>query len=234
MSVLHCETCDVDLHGKGVYFDAGTTRCSGCQSVIGGRERRSRRRRASDANAAETGIALPPHIRVHADQTSLTIRVPWRLQHAAALSWMIWVSLLGTIAVVFTQLEMTTRLTVAVTGITALVLYVIQAVNHTLITVTGTTIHIRHTPIPWLSRSIDSRNIAQLYVERRPLAQKTYDYHVRAKLHDGDKMLFLRSLSDAGVALYLEQRIESRLHIVDHAVTGAFRPEQLAPPSAGS
>ena len=131
--------------------------------------------------------------------------------------------IVGGSAVLGDQLELPLIVTVAVVALSIVVLLVVRAINSTVITVAGGNVSVRHQPIPWLSHTIAAASIEQLYVDRRPVAQKRFDYNVRVKLDDGEDIKFLRSLNEPLVALYLEQCIESHLQIVDRAVAGEYQ-----------
>jgi hypothetical protein len=177
-------------------------------------------------------LALPPSIEVRSvpdgtGSTALFIRVPWRVQRPQAASQLAYMACFGISYFVFDML-LSTALSLALAAVLVALIWSVRMFNQTHITVSSGQVAVRHAPIPWLSRVLSAPNIEQLYVRRRPLAQKKFDYNVCAHLHDSnDEVIFLHSLSEPSVALFLEQCIEDHLQIVDRRVSGAFDAGQF-------
>ena len=223
MTPIQCEECGSELHGRDIDFSSGQGRCRQCGAAV----QKSVGSRRGAAGAKRT-VALPEHVEVTqvpdgAGGTGLRIRVPWRDQGSSAAGELAAILIVGGSAVLGDQLELPLLVTVAVVALSIAVLLVVRAINFTVITVDGGHVAVRHKPVPWLSHSIQAASIEQLYVDRRPVAQKRFDYNVRVKLEDGSDIKFLRSLNEPLVALYLEQCIESHLQIVDRAVAGEYQ-----------
>ena len=235
MTQLKCPQCDAELNGKAVDFVGGEARCRNCgEPYRGGREgKRRNRARLKDQ------LSLPANLEVKTlsepdGTTTLRIRVPWSAQHAQALSQMLAVAVVAAVGTICSQLELPTVLSLGAMALLTAALVGLRYVNSTYITVSRGVIHLRDAPFPWLRRKLDASAIEQLYVARRPLAQRRFDYNVIALLHDEEApLVFLRSLSDPVVALYLEQCLEDHLDIVDRRVTGEFGTvERLQTPTA--
>lgn len=222
MTRLQCEQCGTDLHGRDIDFSTGQGLCRQCGTVV---EKSIRSRRGARAKRT---VALPERVEVTqvpdgSGGTGLRIRVPWRDQGSSAVGELAAILIVGGSAVLCDQLELPLVVTVAVVALSIAVLLVVRAINFTVITVDRGNVAVRHQPVPWLSHSIQAASIEQLYVDRRPVAQKRFDYNVRVQLDDGSDIKFLRSLNEPLVALYLEQCIESHLQIVDRAVAGEYQ-----------
>jgi hypothetical protein len=100
--------------------------------------------------------------------------------------------------------------------------------NKTWITVTPEALTIRHKPLPWRgNRTIPASELEQLYCEESVSNDKdgssSRTYKLSAWLKDGRKLELLASLPSPDQALFLEQRIEDRLGIVDAPVGGEYR-----------
>ncbi|MCA9625494.1 MAG: hypothetical protein KC731_41015 [Myxococcales bacterium] len=225
MTQIRCDPCDATLNGRDIDFSSGVPLCRQCGTQV---EKGPRSRRVSMVDA----MALPSRVDVQqgpdgAGGVALRIRVPWRDQRSSAAGQLTAILLIGGTAIISHQLDLPMWVTLLLAAFAAAVLLGVKAINSTVITIARGEIRVSHAPIPWLSTTLPSARIAQLYVDRRPLAQKTFDYHVRAQLHPdeaghADDILFLRSLADPLVAIYLEQQIEAYLHIVDRSVQGEY------------
>ena len=220
---IQCEQCSAELHGRDIDFSTGQGLCRQCGAVV---ERSVRSRRGP--RSGKRTIELPERVEVTripdgAGGTGLRIRVPWKDQGSSAAGELAAILIVGGSAVLSDQLELPWIVTLAVVALSIVGLLVVRAINFTVITVAGGEVSVRHEPVPWLSHSIKAASIEQLYVDRRPVAQKRFDYNVRVKLDDGQDIKFLRSLNEPLVALYLEQCIESHLRIVDRAVAGEYQ-----------
>jgi len=221
---LQCEQCDAELHGRDIDFSTGQGLCRQCGAVV----EKSLRSQRGGPRKDKRVVDLPEHVEVTqvpdgAGGTGLRIRVPWRDQGSSAAGELAAILIVGTTAVGCDQLELPLVVTVAIVALSVVAIFVVRAINFTVITVAGGTLSVRHKPVPWLSHSIPAAHIEQLYVDRRPVAQKRFDYNVRVKLDNGDDIKFLRALNEPVHALYLEQIIESHLQIVDRAVAGEYQ-----------
>ncbi len=221
MRAIVCQECEAELHGLDL--STGQPKCKSCGAVVVGKGGRKAKQTAA--------IEVPPSIQVQQTPHALTIRVPWRLQNAPALTMLTYAGIIGLVLYLGAALEIGTLITVVVAAVVGAGLFAVRMINDTIITVSQGRLDVRHGPLPWLSRQFDARRIDQLYVDRRPLEQKKFDYSVRARLEDeGGVILLFRSLADPVVALYLEQCLEQQLHIVDTHVSGEFLPEHMHMP----
>lgn len=95
--------------------------------------------------------------------------------------------------------------------------------NKTVIDVGQGMLHVRHGPFPWPgNRNLSAADVTQLYCEEKTSRGENSftKYWLNALLRDGKKLSLLAGLEDKDKALYLEQRIESRLGIADRRVGG--------------
>ena len=97
-------------------------------------------------------------------------------------------------------------------------------VNRTEIRVTGGDLAIWHGPVPCPGNCrIATSDIKQLFVtenEHRGKHGCRYSYDVNAMKHDDTKQKLIGNLQDVQQALFLEQKLESTLGIVDQHVPG--------------
>ena len=228
MNVLRCEVCDIEIHGRDVYFDGLDSFCRHCNNPLDDGSGRKRRRAPS---ASKQEVPLPKNVTVDRKAgrdgiTALVVKVPWRIQRPQdGLRLFGWIVVS---AVVLGAIQLgATKLVAFLLGALVLALMLsVRLINRTTIVVRADTIRLTHGPLPWVSRRLDTSRLEQLYVNRRPIAQHVFDYSVRALLEDGSDIVFLRALKEPAVAFYLESCIEDHLQIEDRAVRG----EYVAPP----
>jgi hypothetical protein len=92
-------------------------------------------------------------------------------------------------------------------------------VNRTWMTAERGTLTIRHAPLPWFgNRTMPAANIAKLYCTQvRMVNKESIDitYTLWAALKGGAKIPLITDLPDADQGVFLQQRFEDRLAIVD-------------------
>lgn len=232
--MIRCEECDIDLTSRDVYFDGTTSRCVHCDAPLGsgGRGRPRKGRRA----AGKAVVPLPDEIQVSEEPARdggqrLVLRVPWRLQRPQDGPQLFAWGVVGAMGLVALQAGVTKLDAAILVVLASIVLLTVQQLNQTVITVWKGRIQVSHRPMPWLGRVLAADQLAQLYVDKRPVAQNTFDYNVRAQLESGRDVVFLRALKEPAVALYLEQCIEDHLQIVDRRVTGEYIASEPPPPA---
>lgn len=100
-------------------------------------------------------------------------------------------------------------------------------VNRTEIRVTGGELSIWHGPVPCPGNcKLPTSDIKQLFVtetEHRGKHGTRYSYDVNAMKQDNTKQKLIGNLQDIQQALYLEQKLEQHLEIVDQRVPGEVR-----------
>jgi hypothetical protein len=100
-------------------------------------------------------------------------------------------------------------------------------VNRTHIIVTGDSLRVSHGPLPWWgNRTIPADELAQLYCEERIKSGRngqSATYYLNALLKDGRKVKLLSGLPEPDQALFIEQRVEERMGIVDVEVGGEYQ-----------
>lgn len=99
--------------------------------------------------------------------------------------------------------------------------------NRTTIVVRDDELSIAHGPIPWRGNCrIPTADLEQLYTEER-IEQRKNDvsrhYDLSAVMKGGARKKLVKGLPEPAQALFLEQRIEERLGIIDVAVGGEYR-----------
>ena len=233
MNLPRCETCDMDLHGRDVVFDGVDSRCRKCNNPVlldDARVKRDRKRkRKSDPEGVPAGVSVR---RQTADDGSITLhlQVPWYLQRPDdGLHLTGWI-LVATTVLGALELGLSKPIAFASGAFLLLCAAALRRVNRTSIRVSEGNIRISHTPVPWRWHSINPGLIEQLYVIRRPIAQRVFDYGVRARLRDDRDVSFFRGIREPSVAFYLERCIEEHFHIKDRRVRGEFTQPPPEPP----
>lgn len=97
--------------------------------------------------------------------------------------------------------------------------------NRTWITATPTALTIRHAPLPWRgNRTLAVEDIEQLYCKQGTGGSRdeSVSYTLAAAMKDGTQLDLIKGLPQADQALFIEQRVEERLGIVDAPVGGEY------------
>jgi predicted RNA-binding Zn-ribbon protein involved in translation (DUF1610 family) len=95
--------------------------------------------------------------------------------------------------------------------------------NHTTIKLNGEQFLVQHDPFPWFGEvKVPLTDLRQLYcLEKRAKTREgSTSYELAAMLADGRKLTLLSSLDSPEIGLFLEQQVESWLHIEDVPVAG--------------
>lgn len=95
--------------------------------------------------------------------------------------------------------------------------------NTTIINVDPRRVRVRHRPFPWAGASFERDSIEQLYVKAKQSNGKDgpyLSYSVWVVLRTKRARELVRGLSDADVALFIEQSIERTLGLKDRSVPG--------------
>jgi len=100
-------------------------------------------------------------------------------------------------------------------------------VNRTVVTVNGSTLSVRHAPLPWPGNQVlDARRIDQLYCMQKVSHTKNgtrTTYELYALDPEQRKTRLLKGLQDPDQVRFLEQEIERYLGIEDRPVSGELR-----------
>src|SRR5690606_35766817 len=222
MNLPRCETCDIDLHGRDVAFDGKDFRCRQCNNAVlldDARHRKQRRLEPRPQDGVPPGVSVE-RLPASDGSTSLRLRVPWHMQRPDdGLHLMGWI-LVAVVVLGGLELGWNKPLAFGLGALLILGFTALRRINYTTILVEPKLIRISHAPIPWLWRRFDPSHMEQLYVARRPIAQRVFDYCVRARLNDDQDVSFFRGLREPAVAFYLEQCIEQHFEIKDRRVRG--------------
>jgi hypothetical protein len=111
-------------------------------------------------------------------------------------------------------------------GLGALLTYYMLAkfINHTEFTINDQWLKVRHGPLPWFgNRTILAQTIDQLYTVE--VLEQTRNgvritYTIQVILKSGKRRSLVVGLEQSPQARFIEQQIESRLHIKDRPVSG--------------
>lgn len=243
MEQLECRHCGAAIAAADVHAELAIARCARCSAItdLAGR---------AAAGARRAPAPLPAELEV--EEGSGTLHLSWRsssFKRFVALA--LCVLLLGSFSEVWPRVAFPIRpeagglfplllaLVYLVLGTASGYLALVGFVNRTHVWIGGGAVRIRQSPLPWKgNRTLRPADIKQLYAEERP----TQDdgalccYRLLALLRSRRKPLVLiGDLDDAAQALYLEQRVEEELGIVDRPVAGELagqgpRPDAAAEP----
>ncbi len=104
----------------------------------------------------------------------------------------------------------------------------LSLVNRTSITASRQTgLEVRHGPLPsfHLSRTLEMRDIRQLYGKHHPHPRRDREfYELRVLLADGSNKRLLSNRHTAEQVLFLERMLEDHLGVRDQPVPGEFKP----------
>ena len=96
--------------------------------------------------------------------------------------------------------------------------------NRTEIACDGSTLSVRHFPLPWPGAlTLRCADAEQFFTVEHIGSEGSRSYEVCAVLRDGRKVEVLGSLTNPGEALFLEQTLESYLGLENRAVAGEYR-----------
>ena len=230
---LSCKSCGKPIAAEDVNLDRAIAKCAGCNAVfsfagdlaVGGGPSRDE----------TVPVPMPVGIKVDAWGSELTIVRRWFSQVFLMLIFfcVVWDGFLvfwyflisstgdsGAFKLVFMLFPM---LHVAV-GVGLTYYTICGLVNRTVIRVSGGELTVRHGPLPWPgNHNVFADDLKQLYctehIHRRNNSTST-SYRVNALLAGGKKLKLLSGLTEADQALFIEQRLEEHLRIVDRRVTG--------------
>jgi hypothetical protein len=97
-------------------------------------------------------------------------------------------------------------------------------VNRTILEVTPGKLELWHEPLPWAGEvTLDTREIKQLYAQEKTSRGEngtTHTYELWMVAQDGRSRKLMSGLDSSDIPLYIEQQIESWLHIPDMPVAG--------------
>lgn len=99
--------------------------------------------------------------------------------------------------------------------------------NRSTVRITDDELSVTHAPLPWPGNlRIRSAELTQIFTQLRVTQGKNGEirtYDVVAIMNGGERRVLVKGLAEPDQALFLEQRIEERLGIVDVAVMGEYQ-----------
>jgi hypothetical protein len=234
---LTCKSCGVELHPADVDMDALQAKCRHCGWVFGHPVSPHRLRASGEADPSLSRATPEPqelplpnglsvesssagHLQVRVDRKSIytllflsgmTILLSFAAIKLAYPFVLPWYLVIG-----FIFMPLMTGYCAAVAGL-----------NTVLISTDGSSLRIKHGPLPWFgSRLISRKHLRQLYVsetEVRTDSGVDRSYNVRAQVTEGD-VVIISGLAEPQTALYLERKFEQMLRIIDVPVDGEYQP----------
>jgi len=225
--------------------DQGLARCPNCSAMS---YPTMLRRPEDDLDAPweRPEVALPRGVRFEEQPDGLEIRVLWLSARALIDAAVIAVVVFVLVPMLFVDdsvlaqvgLPAVLHWLLGLVGLTFLYTGVARLINRTRFTVTRGILRVAHGPLWWPGkRRLASASIDQLYVRehvrvvtrRRKMGithqrvrHEIHTWEVWLRRKDGETMKLLGRLGDSKQALYVEQRIERFLGIVDRPVEGAM------------
>lgn len=223
---LQCPSCGLQLQAADMNLETMAARCRGCQSLVDLRPEQA---------AAEPAlpVPLPERVTVRDFGGELRIERRWFTWMAVFLAFFctFWFGVLAFWYVMAfrtgdLRMMLFPLLHVAV-GLLVLYWTIAMFVNRTWIVVRSGRLTVRHGPLPWLgNRDVATEALEQLYCEdhiRRSRNGTTVTYSVRARGTDGRLIKLVAGLPHRDQALFIEERIERHLGIVNRRVGSEMR-----------
>ena len=233
---LSCKLCGKPIAAGDANLDQAIAKCAGCNAVFS---------LAGDLAAGggpshdETmPVPMPVGIKVDVWGSELTIVQRW---FSLALLMLVFICVVWNGFLVFWYFLISSTgdsdafklvfmlfpmLHVAV-GVGLMYFTICGFVNRTVICVSGGELTVRHGPLPWPgNRNVFADDLKQLYCTEhfhRGKNSTSTSYGVNALLAGDRKVKLLSGFTEADQALFIEQRLEEHLRIVDHRVPGEMK-----------
>jgi len=242
MSTVQCETCSAPIPAANVELALMIAKCDQCDAVFSfaGHVRHSDQdavNRVLGGGAAHARPVPTDHkVRESDTGDGLTLTMSWFSAKTIfmaffAVFWngflVVWYSI-GFAALAAGETETIVMLVFPVLHVVA-GFYIAYAaltgfVNTTTVTVNRSGIEVRHGPLPWPgNKTLDSGEIAQLYVSPRQVSSKNASqivYDVTAVGPDNREIVLVKGVENDNAAVFMERRIETWLGIEDRQVPG--------------
>ncbi|MGI5861958.1 MAG: hypothetical protein ACOX6T_07845 [Myxococcales bacterium] len=237
---IKCENCGAAIDPANVHQELAVARCTRCHGLVD-----LARRRGEFGSSPRSRERVPLPERFTVDEGPGRLKVSWRWFSLAHLFLLVFCLLWnGVLLLWYLAISIGFSATAeAVPASTALVFvgfpigHVVVGVwltyctlagflNRTSVEVSGGALRIRHAPLPWPGKRIEAHVISQLFCEEKLHrgkhgSQSTYRLH--AIVGRERRRVLLLKLDDMQQALYLEQRLELELGIVDRPVPGELK-----------
>jgi hypothetical protein len=238
MTQITCERCHSAIDAEDVNIAIGVARCRSCGGVF---DLGHRTAAASGAPtpAPRASVPLPSKFAVDAHGGEVLIRWRWfgpqyLFMLFFCVAWdgflVAWYGKALTAANISATMTLFPIAHVAA-GVALTYSTLAGLLNRTWIRADRHGLSVRHTPIPWLgNRDFVRSDLKQLYSTQRSDRSRNGRilYQLNAVTRDGRSLPIVKNLESAEQALYLEQRLEKCLDIVDQPVPGELpRMERL-------
>lgn len=236
---IKCENCGAAISAENIHEELAVGRCAHCNGLVD-----LARRRGDDGSSPRGRQRVPLPERFKLDEGPGRLTVGWRwfsFVHLFlvffCLAWdsflVVWYSVaLGRLGVAEAMpanlLMVVFPLGHVAVGVGLTYYTLAGLLNRTTVEVSGGALRIRHAPLPWKgNRLIPGHEISQLFCEEKQSRGKNGSvhraYHLQAVVGHERRRISLLSLEEPAQALYLEQRLEEELGIVDRAVPGELK-----------
>jgi hypothetical protein len=225
-----CPSCRVPVAADGVDLATGLASCRGCGNVF--RFDTAPELAAAPARARPR-VEQPANVAVSEAGGELTIQYRWfSLKHVImAFVCLLWDGFLvrwysETLAAGDVIMSLIPVFHVAV-GLAITYSTLAGLVNTSTLRIDGQRLSVHHHPLPWRGNTeLAAHDVMQLYCEpKRSRARGLYTYALGALLRDGRRTILLSGISSADLPLFLEERAERWMKIVDQPVAGELASE---------
>lgn len=226
---IQCPSCGFQVQAADMNLETLSARCRVCNSFIDLRPETPQAGRSTEP----LPVPLPGQITVSSAGGGMVIERRWF--SATAIFLVIFCALwFGFLAVWYALAWGTGNLIVLLfplihvtAGLILLYSTIAMMVNRTWITVAGGRLTVRHGPMPWPGkRDLPTSTLEQLYCQEHVSRSKngtSITYSVRVRRTDGKLEKLVEGLPERDQALYIEQRVEQHLGIVNHPVADELR-----------
>lgn len=230
-SALKCPACGSFFRSEDVDAARGFLTCSYCRALVPFSQGPSRQPVASNARPL---VPLPPRFTLDEELRGVRITRRWFSAKFVFFAFfcVVWNGfLIGwySMAAAGGMPLVAALVPILHVGVGAWLSYFTLAgfLNTTTIQVRPNEISVHHGPLPWPNNtSLDPTSIDQLYCKERIHNGKngtTTSYEVWVAMTNGTSKKILSGLDDAEQALFVEQRIERALDLVDRPMSQELR-----------
>jgi len=225
---INCKKCGAEIPAENVNVERLIAKCSKCNSVFSFADSFGDAERAQSVR--RLNVPMPERFKMENVGSDLKI----------TRRWFSWIFVALTFFAIFWNGFMAVWFGMAISqgiwimalfgllhgGIGIVLLYYVLSgyLNKTVVTVNRQSLEIKHGPLPYPGKKLNSVDIKQLYckerVSRSSKGSISYNYEVHAVARDGKDRKLLTGLGGSDQALFVEQEIERFLRIEDKPVAG--------------
>jgi len=233
LNALRCRRCGASIDVRDVLEELAIAKCRYCSAVMdlsarGGGDPSE----PAPRPARRAAVPIPERFKV--TETPGALAIEWRWFSAMAIFLLFFCVFWDSFLVVwylgaFSQGDTPVVVFVfplihVAVGVGLTWFALASLINRTRIEVERGVLRIRHFPLPWPgNRDVQASELAQLFCDEsvhRGKNSTTYTYNLHAMLRGGRRLKLIGRLEKPELALFLEQKLESFLDILDSPVAG--------------